>query len=333
MGSIIRSTFALSGEEKVSSQEIEQRISQTFPYLPSWILEEMTGVQNRYFAYETSYPSKLAVKASEKCIWDAGIEKEEIDLLIFASASQDITEPATANIIQAELGLNCPVFDVKNACNSFMSAIDIADSYLSSGKYKNILICSWETPSKSIRFDVTNREEFKKHFAAYTFWDAGAAMILSHWEGSSGIQHTFFYSDGNSWDTASIMWWGSRYPRDFDTTYFSWEPWKIRDMFISLGSKDFDDGLKKVWWKKWEIKKIFVHQVAVSNFEYMSEILGIDSGVFHTILPEYGNIASCCIPMGLHNYTQQVGELNTWDKIVFLWFASGFSYGFILYEV
>ena len=143
---------------RFTSEDIEKKISKSFSKISFWILEEMTWVKTRYFVSDWEYSSDLAIKASEECFKKSNIRKEDINLLIFASASQDIIEPATWNIVQKWLWLKCPIFDIKNACNSFLSWLDIADSFIKSWKYKNILICSWETPSKVIKYNVDNNQ-------------------------------------------------------------------------------------------------------------------------------------------------------------------------------
>ena len=331
MNTIIESHSTYIPKNKFSSYDIEKRVSENFSEIPFWILEEMTWVKTRYFVDYGEYASDLAIKAAENCFEKSSIKRQDIDLLIFASASQDIIEPATWNIVQAWLWLSCPIFDVKNACNSFLNWIDIADSFIKSGKYKNILVCSGETPSKVIKFDIKNRLEFKKHFAGFTFWDAGAAMILTWILKNIWIKKTYFESDWNSWNLWTIMWWGSRFPHE-DVSYFAWEPGKLKDKFKSVWTEEFEKWLKQLWWKKKEITKLFVHQVAMSNFEYMQEILWIEKEKFEIILPDYWNIASCCMPLSFDNYCKS-NILKKWDKFVFMGFASGYSYGFIFYEV
>lgn len=319
-------------KNKISSNEIEEKIEKTFSSIPKWIIKELTWVETRYFVENWEYASDLATKASEIAIKNSLLQKEKIDLLIFASASQDITEPATANIIQKNLWLKCPVFDVKNACNSFINWIDIADSFIKCGKYKNILICSWETPSKVIKYDISNKIDFKNYFAWYTLWDAWSAIILSENNNTNWILWSYMYSDWSNWDIATIMWWWSRFPNDLSKWFFYWDASKIRDKFISIDYKDFYIWLNKIWWKKEEIKKLFVHQVSMSNFEYMEEKLWIEKEKFKVILPEVWNIASCCIITSLAKSFEE-NEIKKWDKIVLIWFASGFSYGIIFYEV
>jgi len=331
MNSKIESVASYIPSNLVTSNDIENKISKTFPKIPFWILEEITWVKSRYFVSEEEYASSLAIKASKLCFNNSNIKKKDIDLLIFASASQDIIEPATWNIVQKELELICPIFDVKNACNSFLNGLEIADSFIKSGKYRNILICSWETPSKVINYNIYNKSDFKKYFAWYTLWDAWAAVILTASNDDSWIKSSYFYTDGSSWDLWTIMWWWSRFPHE-DMNYFSWEPWKLREKFKKIWNWTLDEKLNDLWWLKSEITKVFVHQVAMTNFEYMQDTLWIDKDKFSIILPELWNIASCCIPTSFSKYIKK-NILRKWDKFIFIWFASGFSYSLIFYEV
>lgn len=331
MNSIIESTGHYLPTNNITSQEMEKIISKTFPDISYGILEEMTWVKNRYFVSKWEYSSDLAVKASEECFKSSNIKKENIDLLIFASASQDIIEPATWNIVQKWLWLTCPIFDIKNACNSFLNWLDIADSFIKSWKYKNILICSWETPSKVIQYNINSRLDFKKYFAGFTLWDGWSAMILTWSEENKWIKKTFFSSNWSSWELWTIMWGGSRFPHE-DVNYFTWYPWKLKDKFRNIWTKELEDWLNELWWLKNDITKFFVHQVAMSNFEYMQEIIWVRKDKFEIILPNYGNIASCCIPFAFDKYSKK-NILKKWDKFVFIWFASWFSYGLIFYEV
>ncbi len=117
----------------VSNEEIEGKIRLDGKMMEAGFLGKLLGCHTRHFAADNTQVSDLATEAGKKII---GIHKETaIDLLIFAAASSDLTEPATANIIQHKLGLTCPVMDIKNACNSFVSAIHVASAYIEAGIY------------------------------------------------------------------------------------------------------------------------------------------------------------------------------------------------------
>ena len=126
-----------SPELVLTSKEIEDKVNKTGKFLPENIIEQKFGVRERRFAGPGSESSDLAVSAALKILEQT--DKDTIDCLIFASGSSDLIEPATSNIIQSKLKLSCPCFDVKNACNSFVSGLQVADAFIVSGQYKKIL--------------------------------------------------------------------------------------------------------------------------------------------------------------------------------------------------
>jgi 3-oxoacyl-[acyl-carrier-protein] synthase-3 len=139
----IRGVAAHLPARTVTSAEVERRVAaESDGFVPyRSIVERMTGIRERHVARDDQQASDLAVAAAEKLLANEGAGPEEIDLLIFASASQDLVEPATAHIVAAKLGARCPVFDVKNACNSFLNGLQTADALISTGQYERVLVC------------------------------------------------------------------------------------------------------------------------------------------------------------------------------------------------
>jgi len=109
--------------------------------------------------------SDLAVAASRIALEES---PGPIDLMIFASASQDLIEPATSHIVAAKLGLTAPAMDIKNACNSVINAMQVAEALIASG----------QQPSHAVRWQVRDQEQFIRSFPGYTMSDGGPAVIL-----------------------------------------------------------------------------------------------------------------------------------------------------------
>ena len=110
--------------------------------------------QGAHLAAAGVHGSDLAAGAARDALRRGGAPLESVDLLIFASAGQDLAEPATANIVQQKLGTRAAVFDVKNACNSFLNGIQVAESLILSGAYRRALVVAGEVPSRAIRWDA-----------------------------------------------------------------------------------------------------------------------------------------------------------------------------------
>src|SRR4030042_1812617 len=129
----------------ISSEFVEERIALDKKNLaPRGFIEQITGVKERRHVSTTGeFSSDMAFKASQRALEQAGISAAEIDMIIFASASHDIAEPATANILQDKLeAWNAHAFDVKNACTSAVNALDIMDAYIKTGRCRIGLVAT-----------------------------------------------------------------------------------------------------------------------------------------------------------------------------------------------
>ena len=167
--------------------------------VPPGIVERRTGVRTRRVAADGVNCSDLAAAAARKVLEQTGTHAREVDLLIFASPSQHLIEPATANIVQEKVGTACPVFDLKNACNSFLNALQVADSLIQAGAHRNVLIAVGEMPSRVINWSVDGRRSLKRSFVGYTVGDAGAAALVAPASGERGIAHCAFQTVSKHW--------------------------------------------------------------------------------------------------------------------------------------
>lgn len=129
------------------------------------------------------YASDLAIDAGRQVLEQAGLDVLDVDLLLFASATRDMAEPATAHVVQAALGGRAHALDVTNACNSFLNGIDLARSMILAGRARRALVVTGETPTRSMRPRLAGMRQARQAFAGYTFGDAGAASA------TLGVQH------------------------------------------------------------------------------------------------------------------------------------------------
>lgn len=146
------------------------------PRLP--MVSRLTGVQQVHVLPDDWNASDLAVAASATLLAAQGLDVADVDLLIFASASQDMVEPATSHIVAAKLGVRAPVMDVKNACNSVLNAIEVAEALVATGRYTTVLVACGEAPSRAVRWDVPDRATYLLSAPGYTMSDAGAAVLV-----------------------------------------------------------------------------------------------------------------------------------------------------------
>ena len=194
----------------ITTEDINRKIYETTRYqVTNGLIERLTGVRARYYRAEDEQSSDLAVKAASIAIDRAGVSNEEVDLLIFAACSQDLTEPATANIIQEKMELtNAHVLDVKNACNSFLNALDVADSHVRAGKARCAVVAVGETLSLGIDWNgIRSDKDLRSRIGSLTLGDAGAAVVLTAVpeEKGEGLLTTAFRSYGEKWRLATVL--------------------------------------------------------------------------------------------------------------------------------
>jgi 3-oxoacyl-[acyl-carrier-protein] synthase-3 len=153
-----------------------------------WIFSR-TGIKQRHIAAKDELTSDLAIEASEKALASAKVKNSEIDCIILATTTPDDTFPSTATKIQYQLKMkNIPAFDIQAVCSGFIYSLQIADSFIKSGKAKKILIIGAETLSKIV--------DWKDRRTCVLFGDGAGAIILGSSEEEGGVLSTRLYSDG-----------------------------------------------------------------------------------------------------------------------------------------
>ena len=302
----------------VTNQEIEQKV----PLLPAGALYRLFGINERRFAAKNQQVSDLAAAAARPIVEKVGAAN--IEYLIFAAACADLIEPATANIVQHKLGLQCPAMDLKNACNSFTSALMTASSLIIAGICKNVLIVNGEKLSDSIRFEFDHEAPLMDHLAAFSLGDAGAAVLLCPSEDESGLCFQKCMTRGEHWELCTIQGGGSMFPHDVSKTYFQGQTAALKDVLTEITSVFFHQCLLESGWKTTDIKHIFTHQVSVGTTRLIAERSRVAFSAFEDIFPIYGNTAAASIPLAMHQRMSR-GELQKGDRIVWLGLAAGVS--------
>lgn len=296
--------------------------------LPVKIIEKLTGVQNVYHRSEDENTSDLAVAAAIVALNNAGLTAGDIDLLIFASASQDLIEPATAHIVASKLGATCPVFDVKNACNSFLNGVQVADGFIRLGTYKTVLIVTGEAPSVAVRWSCHSKDQFISAFPGFSMSDSGGALVLTAdntpGDEKTGVVSIEMTANSHLWDVGVLGTGGSMYPRDIDATYFNMDGHALFEAFKTVGCEIL---FKKLHTEelKWEnFKHVGMHQVSSIYNRMLTKELGLNENLMVSTIEQYGNLASNSLPVQLNKIFNQ---LDRGDKFAFIGLGGGISTG------
>lgn len=316
----------------LTTEDINTRIFEETGYqIYNGLIERLTGVRTRHYRGDEEQSSDLAVQAARQAMQRAGVDPCEVDLLIFAACTQDLTEPATANIVQEKLGVsNAQVLDVKNACNSFLNGMDVADSHVRAGKAKCAIVVVGETLSLGIDWDIRSADDLKSRLASLTLGDAGAAVVLKRVpeEEKRGILGTAFRSYGEKWRLATVLGGGSMHRFEQQYSFFRSHSQELRDAAYDLIPGTVAEIIGTVGWQPSDIDVACGHQVTEEMVHGLTERCGIQSGREIVTVTDCGNTAAASIPLCLARAYEQ-GKIERGSKVLLCGGAAGFSVGVI----
>ncbi|CAM5286745.1 3-oxoacyl-ACP synthase III family protein [Kitasatospora aureofaciens] len=314
---------------RLTSQQLQDEITAgTRLALPERMLEKATGIRTRRFAADGEYASTLATGAARRALAARGLDPRDIDLLLFASATRDICEPATAHIVQTELGTRAHALDVSNACNSFLNGIDLARAMILAGRARRALVVTGETPSRAMRRDPADAAALRDGFAGYTFGDAGAAVVVEPVE-RGGILDTATVTASEHWQAGGIPGGGSRHPRGDEYSYFRGGGKELRGIFERIGPAALADLTQRTGLTWDDYARVLVHQVTVPYLERFVELTGAPADRLVLTVPELGNVASATIGIQLDLVKAQ---LKPGEKVLMIGLGGGVSLMTMVWE-
>jgi 3-oxoacyl-[acyl-carrier-protein] synthase III len=314
-------------ESTRSTAETERRLRAENPELKlaTGLIDRLTGVRSVHVRPDGWQTSDLAVAASRIALEES---PGEIDLLIFASASQDLIEPATSHIVAAKLGLTCPVMDVKNACNSVLNAMQVGEALI--GQYSRVLIASGEEPSHAVRWELESHEQFIRSFPGYTMSDGGAAVILERTDdAATGILDSQFVAVSRHWETGTLSIGGSMNPRDARSSYFDMDGSALQAAFLELGPAPVLELLERngLGWDDFDL--VAIHQVALPYLPPIFDRLGVPLGKSVITIADHGNLASVTLPLQLAR-ARESGMVEPGSLALLIGLAGGISLGLMV---
>ena len=294
-----------------------------------WI-QERTGIkERRWVNNEKLTTSQMGTYASENAIEDAGISKDDIDFIIFATLSPDYFFPGSGVLLQRNLGIReVGALDVRNQCSGFIYALSIADQYIKSGMYKNILIVGREVHSGGLDKSPRGRA------VSVIFGDGAGAIVLSADKSDSGILSTHLHSEGKHAEELAVIkpatsFWIDKIIKDENEDGTGYAPYMNGNFVFKNAVVRFEqvifEALKHSKLKPDDISLLIPHQANLRISQFIQKRLGLsDDQVFNNIM-KYGNTTAASIPIALKEAINE-GKLKPGDILCLAAFGSGFTW-------
>ena len=300
-----------------------------------WI-QERTGIkERRHIVPGQDTTTSMGVKAAKIALDRSGVAKEASDFVVFATLSPDYYFPGPGVLVQRDLGLRTVgALDVRNQCSGFVYALSVADQYIKTGMYQNILVIGSEVQSTGL--DMTTRGRG----VSVIFGDgAGAAVLSRETDVTKGILSTHLHSEGQHAEELVVKapGMGGRWVTDIladndpkDESYFPY----MNGQFVFKNavvrfSEVINEGLQANNLEVSDIDMLIPHQANLRIAQFIQQKFKLtDDQVFNNI-QKYGNTTAASIPIALTEAWEQ-GKIKSGDIVVLAAFGSGFTWGSVI---
>tara|TARA_B100000575_G_scaffold204755_1_gene166245 strand:+ start:431 stop:1438 length:1008 start_codon:yes stop_codon:yes gene_type:complete len=309
-----------------------QDLSKLMETSNDWIVER-TGINERRHIKKGDGNSTvtMGVKASKIAIEKSGIDKNDIDLILFATLSPDYYFPGSGVLAQDQLNIKtCPAMDIRNQCSGFIYALSTADQFIKSGMYKNILVIGSENHSGGLDFSTRGRG------VSVIFGDgAGAAVISREENQETGILSSHLHSEGKFAEELSLIGpstnrWVPEIIKANNPEDVSYYPHMNGQLVFKNAVVRFSEvimeGLKHNNLTPKDIDMLIPHQANLRISQFIQKKFDLDDTKVYNNIQKYGNTTAGSIPIALTEAVEE-GKVKKGDLVVLAAFGSGFTWG------
>lgn len=287
-----------------------------------WIVSR-TGIERRHFAADDETTVDLAANAARAALEDAGLDVEEIDAVIVATSTADLTFPAAATMVQGALGMTRGfAFDVQAVCAGFIYAMANANALITSGQARRVLVIGAETFSRIL--------DFKDRTTCVLFGDGAGALVLEAAEGKGtvedrGILSVDLNSDGRHKDILYVD--GGVATRT--TGHLRMQGKEVFRHAVEKLAKTADTALEKIGLSGADVDWIVPHQANLRIIKSTASKMGL--GMDHVVVTvaDHGNTSAASIPLAL-SVGKARGQIKTGDLIVTEAIGGGLAWGAVV---
>jgi 3-oxoacyl-[acyl-carrier-protein] synthase-3 len=287
-----------------------------------WIVER-TGIHERRIKSPEENTSDFCVKASQEALSEAGVDPAEIDLILVGTVTGDMRFPATAIFVQARLGAhNAAAMDFSGACSGFVYGLSIADQYITTGKFKHILVVGAEM--------MTHMTNWADRNTCVLFGDGAGAAVVAASDGERGILSTYMGSDGRLTHLLCCPGMGTVSPP-------SQEMLEKGDHYLYMAGREVflhavkamgdsaQKALDETGLTGEDIDLLIPHQANIRIMEATAKRIGIPREKVMINIDKFGNTSAASIPIAL-NEARKNGRIQPGHKVLLVVFGGGFTW-------
>lgn len=298
----------------------------------AWI-QERTGIKERRHIVkgQGDTTASMGVAAARIAIKRAGLQPQDIDMILFATLSPDYYFPGSGVIVQELLDIpTCPAMDIRNQCSGFVYGLATADQFIKSGMYKNVLVIGSENHSGGLDFTTRGRG------VSVIFGDgAGAAVLTREEDNNKGVLSSHLHSEGKFAEELSLIGpstnrWVPEILEANDPEDVSYYPYMNGQLVFKNAVVRFSEvimeGLTQNNLGPDAINMLVPHQANLRISQFVQKKFGLTDDQVYNNIQRYGNTTAGSIPIALTEAWEE-GKIKSGDLVVLAAFGSGFTWG------
>jgi len=296
-----------------------------------WITER-TGIKERRWVVpgDGDTTSSMGTKAARMAIENAGLTPDDIDFIVFATLSPDYYFPGPGVLVQRDLGIKeIGALDVRNQCSGFVYAMSVADQYIKSGMYKNILVIGAELHSGGLEKTTRGRG------VTVIFGDGAGAAVVQRYEGEDrGILSTHLHSEGQHAEELALIGpstthWIPEIMEENDPNDTSYYPYMNGNFVFKHAVTRFAEVIMEALQTNGktpdQLDMLIPHQANLRISQFIQKKMGLSDDQVYNNIMRYGNTTAASIPIALSEAVQE-GKVKDGDLVMLAAFGSGFTW-------
>lgn len=306
-------------ERVLTNSDLEKMVDTS----DEWITAR-TGIKERRIAAPEEATSDLALKAAQAALRSAGVEADEVDLIIVATNTPDMLFPATACLVQDKLrARKAGAFDLLAGCTGFITALATGAQFIASGAMDTVLVIGAETLSRIINWQDRN--------TCVLFGDGAGAVVLRPAGGDYGVLASVLRADGSGGELLCMPAGGSRLPASADTVarelhFVHMNGREVFKFAVRAMGEAANEALRRAGLKETDLDFLVPHQANIRIIDSAARRLGLPPERVVVNVHRYGNTSTASIPLALFEAVEE-GRIRPGDNVVLVAFGAGLTWG------